>query len=211
MAQQVIQQAVAAIAAQMEENIDKEINRLDNLNEDDLESIRAKRMAEMRKRQEKSKEWIARGHGEYQEVMTEQEFFKVMKGEERMVCHFYRENWPCKVMDKHMGLLAKRHLETKFVKINAEKSPFLTERLKIWMLPTLALVRGEKVEDYVVGFTELGNTDDFDTELLEQRLAKSEMIDYDWPAARPKALAGPGKALRKGGKTTASDEDSDFD
>ncbi len=99
------------------------------------------------------------------------------------------------VMDKHLGLLCKRHIETKFVKvsaltkelavraaaaplpwrgggpgardspqhtyasvlcfalqINAEKSPFLTERLKIWMLPTLALIKNEKVEDYVVGF-----------------------------------------------------------
>lgn len=59
---------------------------------------------------------------------------------------------------------------------------------------------------------ELGNTDDFDTELLEQRLAKSEIIEYDWPAVKPKALAGPSKNLRKGGyQATGSDEDSDFD
>jgi hypothetical protein len=38
------------------------------------------------------------------------------------------------------------------MQINAEKSPFLTERLKVWMLPTLALIKNEKVEDYVVGF-----------------------------------------------------------
>lgn len=25
-----------------------------------------------------------------------QEFFAEMKGEERMVCHFFRNNWPCK-------------------------------------------------------------------------------------------------------------------
>lgn len=29
--------------------------------------------------------------------------------------------------------------------INAEKSPYLTEKLKIWMLPTLALIKNEKV------------------------------------------------------------------
>ena len=45
--------------------------------------------------------------------------------------------------------------------INAEKSPFLTERLKIWMLPTLALIKMEKTVDYVVGFDELGGTDGF--------------------------------------------------
>ena len=56
-------------------------------------------------------------------------------------------------MDKHLLELAKQHWETKFLKINAEKSPFLTERLKIFMLPTLALVKKGKVEDYVVCFS----------------------------------------------------------
>lgn len=29
-------------------------------------------------------------------------------------------------MDKHLALLAGKHLETKFVRVHAEKSPFLT-------------------------------------------------------------------------------------
>ncbi|VVA92926.1 unnamed protein product [Arabis nemorensis] len=33
----------------------------------------------------------------------------------------YRENWPCKVMDKHMSILTKQHSETRFAKIQAEK------------------------------------------------------------------------------------------
>ncbi|KAL2945863.1 hypothetical protein AAZX31_U023600 [Glycine max] len=49
------------------------------------------------------------------------------------------KNWPCKVMDKHLNILAKQHIETRFVKLNAEKSPFLAEKLKIIVLPTLAL------------------------------------------------------------------------
>ena len=53
-------------------------------------------------------------------------------------------------MDKHLAILAKQHIETRFVKINAEKSPFLTEKLKIIMLPTLALIKNTKVDDYVV-------------------------------------------------------------
>ena len=54
------------------------------------------------------------------------------------------------VMDKHMSILAKQHLETRFVKINAERSPFLAEKLKIIVLPTLALIKNAKVDDYVV-------------------------------------------------------------
>jgi len=37
----------------------------------------------------------------------------------------------CKIVDKHLALLAPKHMETKFCKINAEKCPFLTDRLKI--------------------------------------------------------------------------------
>lgn len=53
-------------------------------------------------------------------------------------------------MDKHLSILAKQHIETRFVKIHAEKSPFLAEKLKIVVLPTLALIKNAKVDDYVV-------------------------------------------------------------
>lgn len=49
-----------------------------------------------------------------------------------------------------MSVLAKQHMETRFVKIQAEKSPFLAEKLKIMVLPTLALIKNAKVDDYVV-------------------------------------------------------------
>ncbi|KAG2444876.1 hypothetical protein HXX76_001614 [Chlamydomonas incerta] len=214
MAQAIIEQTVVNLARQMEQQVDRELNKLDNLGDDDIEAIRLKRVAEMKKRQEKMKEWVARGHGEYNEIHSEQDFFKEMKGEERMICHFYRENWPCKVMDKHLSILSKKHLETKFVKLNAEKAPFLTDRLKIWMLPTLALIQNEKTIDYVVGLDQLGGKDDFETSVLAERLAKSDMIDYDWSAGGKAAAAAP-KGIRKGGsksyKKTESDEDSDFD
>jgi thioredoxin-like negative regulator of GroEL len=54
------------------------------------------------------------------------------------------------VVDKHLSILAKQHIETRFVKINAEKSPFLAEKLKIIVLPTIALIKNTKVDDYVV-------------------------------------------------------------
>ena len=95
----------------------------------------------MRRAQSRREEWASKGHGEYREIPDEKAFFKEMKGEERMVCHFYRENWPCKVMDKHLNILCRQHFETKFVKIDAEKSPYLVDKLKIWMLPTLALIK----------------------------------------------------------------------
>lgn len=58
------------------------------------------------------------------------------------------------VVDKHLNILAKQHIETRFVKIQAEKSPFLAEKLKIVVLPTLALIKKAKVDDYVVCYME---------------------------------------------------------
>ena len=73
------------------------------------------------------------------------------------------------------------------MQINAEKSPFLTDRLKIWMLPTLALIRNEKTEDYVVGLNELGGKDDFPTSALEGRLQAAGLLLAN-QQARPAAL-----------------------
>lgn len=61
-----------------------------------------------------------------------------------------------------------------------EKAPFLTERLRIKIIPTLALLLDGKSKDYVVGFTDLGNTDEFSTEMLEWRLGCADVINYRW-------------------------------
>lgn len=84
----------------------------------------------------------------------------------------------CNILDKHLTILAKKHLETKFLKLNVEKAPFLSERLRVKVIPTLALVKDGKTRDYVVGFTDLGNTDEFTTETLEWRLGCAEIINY---------------------------------
>ena len=134
-----------------------------------------------------------------------------------MVCHFYRNNWPCQVMDKHLQILCNKHVETKFVKVNAEKAPFLTERLKIWMLPTLALIKKEKTTDYVVGFDELGGVDDFQTETLAMRLVAGGII-FEADEYKPAGGSSdaPSRSIRSSSdyrsyKKTESDEDSDFD
>ncbi|EIE19701.1 thioredoxin-like protein [Coccomyxa subellipsoidea C-169] len=200
-------------AKNVEDQIDNRLQALENLDADDIEKLRQRRLHQMKLAAAQKQEWSKRGHGEYREIFGEKEFFSEMKGEERMVCHFFRENWPCKVMDKHLQLLAQRHLETKFVKIHAEKSPFLVEKLKVWMLPTLALIKREKTVDYVVGFGDLGGKDDFSTEMLAARLAAHGLINEPDSSYGHRAAAGPKRNLRHGGGQRGgdSDEDSDFD
>ena len=97
----------------------------------------------------------------------------------------------CKIIDKHLAILAKKHVETKFIKLSVEKAPFLTQRLRLKTIPTLALLVDGKTTDYVAGFSDLGNTDKFSTETLEWRLARADVINYTGDR-----LAPPSKAQR---------------
>ena len=97
LAEQMLEQNLLSIAEKIEEQVDDKISKLENLDEDDLDAIRERRMAAMKKQAEKRAQWRKDGHGEYREIFGEKEFLAEMKGVERMICHFYRENWPCKV------------------------------------------------------------------------------------------------------------------
>ena len=119
-------------------------------------------------------------------MADEKEFFEACKKSKHVVCHFYRDSaFRCKIVDKHLEQLARTHQECRFLKINAERSQFLTERLKIKVIPTIALVKEGKTIDYIVGFADLGNSDDFDTEMLEWRIARAAIIEYNGDLLNP--------------------------
>jgi len=50
------------------------------------------------------------------------------------------------------------------VKINAEKSPYLVEKLNVFMMPTLVLIKDGQTVHHIRGFDEFGGTDSFTTE-----------------------------------------------
>ena len=129
--------------------------------------------------------------------------------------HYSHSTERCKIIDKHLNILAPKHIETRFIKIDAEKSQFLVERLRIVVLPTLCLIREGKTIDYVVGFDDLGGHDIFPTEILEWRIARAHVINYDGDVSvAPKVGKGNKKNLLKGkairGKEDSSDDDEDW-
>jgi hypothetical protein len=77
----------------------------------------------LKQQREKKQQWLQKGHGEVQFLTNEKEFFAAMKGEDKMVCHFFRDNWPCKIIDKHIATLCKQHLECKFAKVGFPLQP----------------------------------------------------------------------------------------
>lgn len=214
-----VQQQVLKATEMIESQLDAEIEKLDHMDADEMEILRQRRLDAMKKSQNQKQEWLAIGHGTYTEVPGEKEFFTECKKSKKVVCHFYRDStMRCKIVDKHMEILARKHIETRFLKINAEKSPFLTERLNITVLPTLALILDGKTKDYVVGFNDLGGTDDFPTEMLEWRLGCAAVIDYSGnlsepPVAnKPKSnLLGPKSKKIIRGRDYDEDSDSDMD
>ncbi|KAK9071108.1 hypothetical protein SSX86_009676 [Deinandra increscens subsp. villosa] len=205
--QEIIEQQVLTVAKAVEDKIDDEIAALEKLDLDDIEVLRERRLQQMKKMAEKRNRWISLGHGEYSEIFSEKDFFTIVKASDRVVCHFYRENWPCKVVDKHLSILAKQHIETRFIKIQAEKSPFLAEKLKIVVLPTIALIKNAKVDDYVVGFNELGGTDDFSTEELEERLARAQVIFFEGESSSFKQSKSQTRNVRHGANSQDSDSE----
>lgn len=97
-----------------------------------------------------------------------------------MIVHFYRGVTPrCEIVDAHFERLAPLHLETRFVKINVEKNPFLAERLNIIVLPTIVLIKNGKTEHSIRGFDEFGGTDDFSTDDVAYVLSTHGVLNYD--------------------------------
>lgn len=216
--EQVLQSSLISAAVQLEKQLDSELSRLDSLGGEDLEKLREQRIKELKKQANQRQEWKNNGHGEYSELADEKEFFEVSKKSANIVCHFYRDSTPrCRIVDMHLKILASKHVEAKFCKVNAEKCPFLTQRLRIKVIPSIALIKDSKTKDYIVGFTDLGNCDDFSTEMLEWRIAQSGAIEYNGDLLTPpddkkkkKASGYNAKKTIRGGYDS-DDSDIDFD
>jgi len=217
----VLEHQLIQAAQTIEDHLDAELDRLEKFNDDDLEILRQKRIQEMKTKNEEKQGWLAAGHGEYTELGEEREFFNVSKVSQRVVCHFYTESSTnCKIIDKHIKIIAPKHMETKFCKINAEKTPFLVEKLKIVMMPTLVMIVDGVIGGRICGFDSLGGRDDFTTEMLEWRLGKSGIINYSGDLSTPpetkqkinKSITGiTGKNKNKSIRGKANDDSDDDD
>ncbi|KAJ9591360.1 hypothetical protein L9F63_002118 [Diploptera punctata] len=212
--ERVIQQNVLEVTKKVEDHLDAELEKLEKLDSDDLDKLREKRLQEMKRYAQQQQEWLAMGHGEYTEIPEEKEFFEITKKSKDIVCHFYKNDSPrCKIVDHHLKILSKSHLEARFCKIDVERCPFLTERLRIKVIPTIALIKDSKTKDYVVGFTDLGNCDDFSTEMMEWRIAQPGVIKYNGNLLEPPVQGKKSNKLLFGvaAKKTIRGKESDSD
>lgn len=152
---------------------ESDLSDLSDAGDSDLNRIREARMAELKSQFQSNQRFLALGHGEYSEVHQD-EFLPAVTASKYVLCHFYHEEFTrCKIIDRHFAYLAGIHLPTRFIKIDATKSPFFVAKLKIKTLPTIVCFKDGKSVDRVVGFEDLGNTDEFTSFTLAARLAMS--------------------------------------
>lgn len=162
--------------AQASNSINQEVDLDELMDDPELERLHADRIAALKKEAEKRQALKKQGHGEYREV-TEADFLGEVTGSEKVICHFYhREFYRCKIMDKHLKSLAPRHMDTKFIKLDAENAPFFVAKLGVKTLPCVILFRKGIAVDRLIGFQDMGGKDDFATRTLEALLIKKGIV-----------------------------------
>eukprot|EP00752_Nemacystus_decipiens_P012718 g11269.t1 len=168
-----------------EGDVDSDDELLAGLDADpEISRIRESRMREMKRVYEARAENIAKGHGQYREIVQD-EFLPEVTSSEKVIVHFYHKDFQrCKVMDIRLGELAPRHLETKFLRIDAEKAPFFVQKLQVKILPTvICFIDGVAVHN-IIGFDGLTNglpadkLDEWPLSNLARELALAKAIVY---------------------------------
>lgn len=182
---------ILQVAEQQERQLDAQIEALENMNDDDFEVLRQKRRLQLQKKMRQEQDWAQLGHGRYLELTDTKEFFNAAKKSQRMVVHFFRSVTPrCEIVDAHLSRLAPKHLETRFVKLDAEKNPFLVEKFGIILMPTIVLIKDGRTDHAIHGFDEFGGTDDFTTDDVAYVLSTYKMLNFE--IDRSEAIAAQG-------------------
>ena len=147
---------------------------------------------------------MANGHGKYTEI-TEEQFLPIVTKTRFVIMAFYHKDFErCKIVDMHLNIISKQHTETHFVKIDAEKCPFFVTKLAVQMLPTIICFIDGIAVDRVVGFEELGGSDEFPTLILTRRLISSGVL-----RALNKKEKGEMKIRKGNRRNDSSDDESD--
>ncbi|KAF5388225.1 hypothetical protein D9615_000516 [Tricholomella constricta] len=115
-----------ALFAELEAEIENDSNA----------ALREQGLDVLRREMERMQEMKRNEHGNYTEISDEKEVVRVSANEPRCVVHFYHTKFKrCEIMDKHLGILAKKYFSTRFSRVFVENVPWLVERLGIKVLP----------------------------------------------------------------------------
>ncbi|PIL37081.1 hypothetical protein GSI_00773 [Ganoderma sinense ZZ0214-1] len=175
---------------------------------DSSAAFREHGMDQLKREMEQLQKMKSDGHGQYREVADEKEVIRLSANEPRCVIHFFHHKFKrCEIMDKHLQKLAHKYFGTLFIRVFVETVPWLVERLGIKVLPCVMTFLGGTI----IGFEDLGNSDEFETATLEWKLVNSGVVQKD-ESFGPTVTYGAKPIVRQHirGRQTR-DDDSDFD
>jgi hypothetical protein len=154
-------------------------------------------------------------------VKDEKAVMDITTSSKLAVVHFFKPDFGrCGVMDGHLEvcidavltlpeesgwtddsqILAPKHFDTRFIKINVDNAPFLVTKLKVQVLPcVIAFVNGIG-QDRIIGFEGLGDGHSFATIDLEARLLHTGVLT--------RAKVGEDETFRH---ASAKKEDEEYD
>ncbi|CCF56909.1 hypothetical protein KAFR_0B06130 [Kazachstania africana CBS 2517] len=162
-----------------EENIDELFEELED--EDFMSRYREQRIEEISRHLKQTRKNVHdNDHGKLNEVEDEKELIKIINQNKdgNLIIHFQLEKFPkCQFMNKQLGRLASKYVNTKFIKVEVENCPFFVTKLRIKVLPFVIGYRNGVEKIKLVGFSKLGNDPNvFAFESLENLLLASGLI-----------------------------------
>ncbi|XP_022083593.1 thioredoxin domain-containing protein plp1-like [Acanthaster planci] len=146
-------------------------------NEEVPAHIREARMLELKDQLQQLNDHKLKGYGTYSEITKEKDLLDLTVREKNVIVHFFKSDFKlCTLVDSHLEVLAQKYFGTKFAKVSVDVAKFCVGKFGIKVLPAILVFIDAMYKDRIIGFDELGNDENFTTEMLERRLAKSGVI-----------------------------------
>lgn len=200
---------VNKMISKKENDIDDQYNKLNKKTKGELEELREKRLDQLKRKADQRERWLSQSHGSMISIKDDKEFFSIVKSSKFVICLFYsRNNKFCTMLQEHLTLLARQHMECKFTQIEAEHAPFLIENLGLWMMPTIVLAKNYKVDRKLIGLDWVSPNGKLETETLEQKLFEYGFLEETYLGIK-KQIESVSKYVKN--KREESDDEDDLD
>ncbi|KAI0750756.1 GTPase inhibitor [Daedaleopsis nitida] len=179
---------------------------------DSSAAVREHGMERLTREMDQLRQMKSDGHGQYREVTEEKDVVRLSAKEPRCVVHFFHHKFKrCEIMDKHLQRLAPKYFGTLFIRVFVENVPWLVERLGVKVLPCVMTFINGTSRDRIIGFEDLGNSDQFETATLEWKLLNSGAVQKD-DSVGSNIVYGANSTVRKQIRgEQQQDDDSDLD
>jgi hypothetical protein len=164
-----------------------EFDHLLDEEDEELTAIRQARIAQLKQQQSQHAMHLSLGHGSLRTI-TESEFLSECTGSSKyVIVHFYNDEFErCKIMDFHLKIVAREHMEAKFLRLDAGKAPFFVTKFRIRTLPSLFVYDEGREIGRLTGFDGLASNpqkpDEWHTGRLQEWLSETGAIRYEKPS-----------------------------